>query len=194
MWPGVAQRLDLPLHPNLRTAVDLAHHAPGRLDEAIHETGDLAVVAGLANPASSQEVSGHELRGLIDDLGARGYEFLVADLGPLPDTSRLEDFNLLVIVGTANPVGLTRLVRSVERLKAGPHPPLLVVVNRVAVGGHRRGEIRSELNRSLPATPMAFLPSDPRIEASAWNGVITDRGGFHRAIKDMAALLDRASL
>jgi MinD-like ATPase involved in chromosome partitioning or flagellar assembly len=192
-WPGVAQRLDLALHPNLRTAVDLAHHSPGRLDEAIHDTGGLAVVAGLANPGPGQEVSGHELRGLIDDLGARGFEFLVADLGPLSDTIRLEDFNLLVVVGAANPVGLTRLVRSVEQLTAGQHPPLLVVVNRVAAGGHRRSEIRSEFSRSLPFSPLVLLPSDPRIEASAWNGVIADRGGFHRAIKDMATLLDEAN-
>lgn len=192
-WPGVAQRLDLALHPNLRTAVDLAHHSPGRLDEAIYETAGLAVVAGLANPGPGQEVARHELRGLIDDLGARGYEFLVADLGPLAESSHLDDFSMLVVVGTANPVGLTRLVRSLERLTAGTHPPLLVVVNRVPAGGHRRSEIRSELGRSLSPAPLVLLPNDPRIEVAAWNGVIADRGGFHRAIKDLAALLDEAN-
>lgn len=194
-WPGIAQRLDLALHPNLRTAVDLAHHSPGRLHEAIHESGDVAVVAGLANPEVGQEVSGHELRSLIEDLGARGYEFLVADLGGLveDDTPGLLDFSMLVVVGTANPVGLTRLVRTVQKLLSGRHPDILVVVNRVASGGHRQDEIRSELNRSLPGTPLVFLPGDPRVEGAAWNGVVADRGRFHRAMKEIAGLLDEAT-
>lgn len=194
-WPGIAQRLDLALHPNLRTAVDLAHHSPERLHEAIHETGDLAVVAGLANPGVGQGVSGHELRGLIEDLGARGYEFLVADLGPVlgDDTSGLLNFGMLVVVGTANPVGLTRLVRTVQELQSGRHPDILVVVNKGAPGSHRRGEIRSELNRSLPGVPLVLLPSDPRVESAAWNGVIADRGRFHRAMKEVAELLDGAT-
>ena len=194
-WPGIAQRLDLALHPNLRTAVDLAHHSPGRLHEAIHVSGDLAIVAGLANPDAGQEVSGHELRGLIEDLGARGYEFLVADLGtPVGEsTPGLRDFGVLVVVGTASPVGLTRLVRTVQRLLSERHPDILVVVNQVARGGHRQSEIRSELGRSLPGMPLVFLPSDPRIESAAWNGVVADRGRFHRAMKEVAGLLDEAT-
>ncbi|HEY6628461.1 MAG TPA: hypothetical protein VI193_05735 [Acidimicrobiia bacterium] len=188
-WPALAQRLDLALHPNLRTAVDLAHHSPSRLDEAVHECGSLAVVTGLANPGTGQEVPDHEMSGLMDDLAMRGYEFLVADLGPLADLSGLDEFSLLIVVGTASPVGLTRLVQSIEKVPTGFRPPLLVVVNRAPAGGHARSEIRSELSRSIPGVPVVLLPGDPRIEAAAWNGVIADRGGFHRAIKDMAGLL-----
>jgi MinD-like ATPase involved in chromosome partitioning or flagellar assembly len=193
-WPGIAQRLDLPLHPNLRTAVDLAHHSPDRLHEAIHETNDLAVVAGLANPGVGSEVSGHELRSLVEDLGTCGYEFLVADVGAMSgDIPELLNLGMLVVVGTASPVGLTRLVRVVQRLVAGRHPEILAVVNRVARGGHASGEIRSEMNRSLPGTPLILLPSDPRIESAAWNGLIADRGRFHKAMKDVAGLLDEAT-
>ena len=194
-WPGIAQRLDLALHPNLRTAVDLAHHSPGRLQEAIHESGGLAVVAGLANPGPGQEVSGHELLGLIEDLGAHGYEFLVADLGTSArdGTPGLLNFGMLIVVGTANPVGLTRLVRTVQILLSGRHPDLLVVVNRVAPGGHRHSEIRSELSGSLAGVPLVLLPSDPRIESAAWNGVVADRGRFYRAVNEVATLLDEAT-
>jgi MinD-like ATPase involved in chromosome partitioning or flagellar assembly len=193
-WPGIAQRLDLSLHPNLRTAVDLAHHSPDRLREAIHQKGDLAVVAGLANPGSGQEVSGHELRSVIDDLSALEYEFLVADLGVVDrdDSPGLNNFGMLVVVGTANPVGLTRLVRTVQRLLAARRTEILTVVNRVRPGGHVRSEIRSEMNRSLPGTPLVLLPTDPRIEDAAWNGVVSDRGPFHKAIKELAGLLDGA--
>jgi len=193
-WPGIAQRLDLPLHPNLRTAVDLAHHSPDRLHEAIHETGDLAVVAGLANPGVGSEVSGHELRSLVEDLGTRRHEFLVADLGAVTgnDIAGLLTFDILLVVGAANPVGLTRLVRIVHTLLSGRHPEILVVVNRVGTAGHVRGEIRSEMIRSLPGTPLILLPSDPRVESAAWNGVIANRGRFHKAMKEVAVLLDEA--
>jgi MinD-like ATPase involved in chromosome partitioning or flagellar assembly len=195
VWPGIAQRLDLSLHPNLRTAVDLAHHSPGRLPEAIHQSQDLAVVAGLANPDAGQEVSLHELRGLLEDLGTHGYEFLVADLGSVvgDSTPWSLDFGMLVVVGTANPVGLTRLVRTVQRLLSGPHQDILVAVNRVPAGGHRQSEIRSELHRSLAGTPVVLLPGDPRIESAAWNGVVTDSGRFNRAMREVAGLLVEAT-
>jgi hypothetical protein len=140
------------------------------------------------------EVSGHELRSLVEDLGTCGYEFLVADLGAMSgDIPELLNLGMLVVVGTASPVGLTRLVRVIQRLLAGRHPEILAVVNRVATGGHFSGEIRSELNRSLPGTPLILLPSDPRIESAAWNGVIADRGRFHNAMKNVAGLLDEAT-
>ncbi len=192
-WPAVAQRLDLTLHPNLRTAVDLAHHSPDRLDEALHQAGGLDVVTGLANPGPGQEVPGHELSGLINDLAMRGYEFLVADLGPMADLPDLGEFGLLIVVGTASPVGLTRLVQCLEKVPTGYRAPLLVVVNRAPAGTHRRSEIRSELSRAVSGVPVVLLPADPKIETAAWNGVIADRGGFHRAVKDMAALLVDAS-
>jgi hypothetical protein len=67
------------------------------------------------------------------------------------------------------------------------------VVNRVAAGGHFRAEIQAELSRSLPGTPVILLPSDSRIESAAWNGVIADRGRFHKAVKEVAHLLDGAT-
>ncbi|HET7845881.1 MAG TPA: hypothetical protein VFL72_00190 [Acidimicrobiia bacterium] len=194
-WPGIAQRLDLPLHPNLRTAVDLAHHSPARLREAIHETGELAIVTGLANPGSGSEISGHELRSLVEDLAKCGFEFLVADLGAIAGeaTPGLLNFEVLLVVGGANPVGLTRLIRTVEKLFSSAHPEIVAVVNRVAAGAHFRAEIRAELSRSLPGTPVILLPSDARIESAAWNGVIVDRGRFHRAIREISHLLDGAT-
>ncbi len=193
-WPAIAQRLDLPLHPNLRTAVDLAHYSPERLHEAIHQSGDLAVVAGLANPGAGSEVSEHDLRSLVEDLGAYRFEFLVADLGSVSGevNAGLLDFGMLVVVGAAHPVGVTRLVKTVQGLLSGRHPEILVVVNRVAGGSHLRSEIRSELSRALPGTSVVLLPSDSRVEGAAWNGVVVERGPFQKAMKDVAGLLDEA--
>lgn len=191
--PSVAQRLDLPLHPNLLTAVDAAHHSPGGVTEAIlvHESVD--VVGGLANTA------GHELpvvdvEGVLDEVGAAGYEMLVADLGVVaPDRVRLFRFHVLIVVGLANPVGVARLVRAVTDIASGADTPdTVAVVNRVAAGSTRRLEIRAEMARLIPETPVVLLPEDPRLEKASWDGTHLVRGPFAKAVARVAALIDEA--
>ncbi len=191
-WPAVAQRLDLPVHPNLRTAVDLAHHAPDRLRESLLEVGSLAIVGGLANPGAAHMVSAHEIQGLLDDL-CSGQGFLVADLGSIADSgvaTALYKFDVLLLVGVGTPVGLTRLIRSAGGLSPGRGGELVVVVNRVSGSGHRRDDIRAELGRSLAGAPLILLPEDGRLERAAWDGVISDRGGFHRSVRNVARIID----
>ncbi len=191
-WPAVAQRLDLPVHPNLRTAVDLAHHAPARLRESLHDVGPLTVVGGLANPGAGQMVSPHEIQDLLDDLGS-GQGFLVADLGSVADngvTTTLHRFDVLLLVGVGTPVGLTRLIRCAGALSPTQGREVVVVVNRVSGSGHRRDDIRVELGHSLAGAPLIFLPEDGRLERAAWDGVISDRGIFHRSVRNVARIID----
>ena len=192
-WPALAQRLDLPVHPNLRTAVDLALHAPGRLRESVHDLGRLTVLGGLANPGAGQAVSPHEVHGLIDDL-TPGQSFLVADLGPFSDSLALGLYRLdvLLLVGVGTPVGLTRLVRCAQSIPPATSRDLVLVVNKVAGGGHRRDDVRSELSRSVPAAPLVLLPEDGRLERAAWDGVVADRGRFHRSVGDLAQLIEQS--
>jgi hypothetical protein len=189
-WPAVAQRLDLPVHPNLRTALDLAQHAPARLGEAVHELGSLTVVGGLANPGG-QMVPPHEIQGLIDDMGS-SHGFLVADLGPLGDAGppALLRFEVLLLVGSGSPVGMTRLVRCAGMLPTAPGRERVMVVNRVSGSGHRRDDIRAELGQMLPGAPLVLLPEDPRLERAAWDGVVSERGSFHRSVRNVAQLID----
>jgi hypothetical protein len=190
-WPAIAQRLDLPLHPNLRTAVDLAQHAPARLGESVHELGPMSVVGGLANPGAGQVVSAHEIRGLIDDMGS-GHDFLVADLGPLGEAGppALLRFDVLLLVGLGSPVGLTRLVRCAAMLPSSPDRDRVMVVNRVSSSGHRRDDIRAELGQALTGAPLILLPEDPRLERAAWDGLVAERGSFHRSVRNVAQLID----
>ncbi len=49
-WPSIAQRLDLPLHPNNRTALDIVSHGSGDLTTATHLVGEMTVVGRGARP------------------------------------------------------------------------------------------------------------------------------------------------
>lgn len=191
--PSLAQRLDLPLHPNLMTAVDQAHHA-GELRDVISSYDRLSIIGGLASSASPH-LPAIEIEGLLDEIGRAGFETVVADLGALaPD--RMDDprFDALIVVGLASPVGMSRLVRAVQEVVAsGQAVDTVAVVNRVAAGGRRRLEIKSEMARLMPLVPVVLLPEDRGMERAAWDGTCPTRGPFARSVGRIAALIDQAT-
>ena len=80
--PAIAQRLDLPLHPNLLTAVDLAHHDEARLGEALQQKEELNVLVGLPpSSAGSGSLPNRDVLALVQDLSAGPFSSVVADLG-----------------------------------------------------------------------------------------------------------------
>lgn len=69
----------------------------------------------------------------------------------------------LLVVGSADPVGLQRLVRAVQDLAAVPSPPPRVVVNRVrasAVGTRPERRIAEALGRFAGMDGLTYLPWD----------------------------------
>lgn len=192
--PSVAQRLDLPLHPNLLTAVDAAHQSAEQVGEAVLRHDSVDVVGGLVTSAATPDLAPVEIEGLLDEIGRAGYEVLVADLGaPSLEHIELIRFHGLIVVGSANPVGLARLVRTVHSLVARPNvPDLVAVVNRVGSESGRGHEIRAEMSRLLPSVPLILLPEDRRLERASWDGRTPDRGPFAKALGSVAALIDEA--
>jgi MinD-like ATPase involved in chromosome partitioning or flagellar assembly len=191
LGPSVAQRLDLPVHPNLMTAIDSAHHS-GDIAEGVLGLGQLGVVVGLAGPAG-HEIPSAEIGALIDEIEVTGYEVIVADLGATR-LERLGSLNLsaLIVVGVANPVGLARLVRSVQGISGQfDDSDVVAVVNRVE-SGRRSLEIRSEMARLMPDTPIVLLPDDRGMERAAWDGARLTRGPFARAVGRIATLIEGA--
>ncbi len=186
--PGIAQRLDLPPHPNLRTAVDLAHHDQERLPSAVARKGALNVVGGVPGATPNGAVPRIEIDGLLEDLG-QVHPTLVLDLGELTD-SQPPVAQAQLMVGEASPVGLTRLAHAVERASSVGPRDLVAVVNRTAGGPHRRDDIRDELARAIPGVPTILLPEDRRIERAAWNGEFSRTGPFAKAVGRIAALID----
>jgi MinD-like ATPase involved in chromosome partitioning or flagellar assembly len=190
--PSVAQRLDLPLHPNLMTAIDSAHHSED-IGDAIIAYEQMGVVGGLAGPMG-QEVPTVEIEALIDEIEVSGHEVIVADLGTTrPDRLEAMRFNALIAVGLANPVGLARLVRTLQAISAeAVEADVVAVVNRT-VSGRRNLEIRSELARLMPQTPVVLLPEDRGMERAAWDGMRLTRGPFARAVGRIATLIEGAT-
>ncbi len=187
--PSIAQRLDLPLHPNLLTAVDGAHHG-GDVRDSLLRHHDLHVIGGLATPDLG-EVSPVEVDALLDDAGASGFDVLVADLGATnPERLAFLRFNALIVVGHANPVGLTRLVRLTQALAASTGDRDLVAVANHAASGRREQEVRAELARLVPDVPVALVPEDHGLERAAWDGVVLTRGPFARSMGRIASLVE----
>lgn len=193
-WPSVAQRLDLPLHPNIRTAIDHALHRPDRLAEALQDLEGLAVLGGRGDAGHGAEISRADALMLLDALGS-STEVLVVDLGPMTEVAAalIREFDTVMVVGTGTPVGVGRLIRTVGIVR-GRHPPtsLVAVANKTARGGFQRSEVVAEIGRALPDVPVVTLPVDPGIEEAAWNGTVTGKGRFSRAVDDVARLLIRS--
>lgn len=188
--PSLAQRLDLSLHPNLRTAVDLAHHEPDRLEESIQVVDGLRVLGGLAGSRSESALPRVEVEGLIDDL-ARAFRVLVLDQGELDSDGRV-DSDVVIVVGEASPVGITRLIKVAGPIRRQKGDAVLIVVNRAESGGRRSDEIRIELQRALPGSHVLLLPEDRRVGRAAWDGVGVQRGPFSRGVRRVADLIAEA--
>ncbi|MGC2239900.1 MAG: hypothetical protein WA726_03615 [Acidimicrobiia bacterium] len=193
-YPGVAQRLDLPLHPNLLTAVDLAHHSTSRLEEAVIGCGTLSVIGGLARFDRDPQIPFGEIRGLLIELSRLEFDVHVVDLGESSaDQLAIVEPDILIVVGAAHPVGITRLVRKARDLDApAGAPDLLAVINGATGKTHRSIEIRSEWTTALPGIPMVLVPNDPRVERAAWDGTVASRGGFAKAVRSIAELVMEA--
>ncbi|MFL6162784.1 MAG: CpaE family protein [Jatrophihabitantaceae bacterium] len=76
----------------------------------------------------------------------------------------LEEADLVLAVGTADPVGMQRLIRGLDELRSLHLPaPVWVVLNRVRDGGvpgDPAAELAAALSRFAGRTPAALLPDD----------------------------------
>lgn len=202
--PAVAQRLGLPLHPNLRTAIDVVEHGNGRLDGTLRpvEAG-VDVLVGLPSSRDWRHVRPRELLAVIDALRERA-DVVVADVGPATEDLRarhgserfgltravLAHASVIVAVCAPTPVGVARLLSWVSDIDAlAPNVALHGAVNAVPRGRFVRGEVSEELWRSWPLRSLGFLPADRRVEEAAWRGGAVGPGAFVRAIDRLAEAL-----
>ncbi len=193
-WPSIAQRLDLSVHPNIRTAIDHALHRIDRLGEAVHEMGELSVVGGRADGGQGARITRPDAMMLMDGI-SESCEVIVADLGPLGDAEAglVREFDTVIIAGTATPVGVARLIKTVESvLSAAPALSVLAVVNQTAKGSYRRAEILGEIGRTLPDVTVVTVPFDHRLESAVWDGTIHRRGRYGKALRSMSGVVVRS--
>jgi Flp pilus assembly CpaE family ATPase len=107
----------------------------------------------------------------------------------------LDDADLVVVVGAADPIGMQRLVRGLAELRDSEvAAPQWVVLNRVRDGvvpGNAAAELTAALERFAGRTPAGLLPADPRaLDAALANGRLLSESQpaspFRRAVADLA--------
>jgi MinD-like ATPase involved in chromosome partitioning or flagellar assembly len=183
--PGVALRLDLPVYPNLRTAVDLAHHDPDRLPEALLDVSGLLVAAGLSAGVSQDPYRTGELTGLVEELGSVR-RIQVMDMGESVEARGIA-CDVEITVGDGSPVGVARLIRTFQ-----DNTPIgaerVVVVNR-APSGRRSDEIKIEMGRALDGVAVVVIPEDDHVRRAAWDGTLVTAGKFAKGMARIADLL-----
>lgn len=201
--PGLAQRLGLPVLPNLRIAVDAARDRQRPLSDALLSVpaGGFWVLAGLADPAQWAEVHPDEVAEVVDELAAE-CEVVVAHAGPVAEgpldhggadrfgmTRRaLADADRIIAVGVATPTGLARLTAWVADVRlVAPATPLDVVLARAPKDGFGRAELAESLWADVQPASVSLLPHDPRVEAAAWAGGFARRGPFTKGVAALAA-------
>lgn len=200
--PAVAQRLGLPLHPNLRTAMDVVQHRSGNLDDALQRFSGagLQVVVGVPNPRDWLELRPAEVLDVLAEL-ARTHHAVFANVGHrveelasvTPSHGRyaltrevLAAADEIVAVAAPTPVGIARLLDWSAETRAFTSAPLHVAVNRAPASSFQRHELAEELFRSLTPASLVFLPHDRRVEQAAWRGHLVDTGAFHRDVTVLA--------
>lgn len=198
--PSVAQRLGLPLHPNLRTAIDIVQHVSGDLEEVLSAVGGVKVLPGLSTAADAVELRPAEVVDVLTEL-VRRYGHTVANVGHRLEESAgrygiaravLAAADQVVAVAHPSPVGLARLLDWIADVRALSRVPIHVVFNRVPRGRFKRGELEEELRRTYAPPTVVFAPQDRRVEEAAWAGELAARGPFLRAVQELARVLAEA--
>ena len=202
--PSTAQRLGLPVEPNLRTAIDAVEHGLGALADARDRAGAVAVADPRRNPepcglgpgASGRgdprhrpaRQRGRERRGRRARSAPRRRHLRAGRNATAQALTREAD--VLVAVCDASPVGVARLLAWIvdARLLAAS-TPLVVVANRAPGSAFRRGELYEEITSSVDVVEVAFVPLDARVADAAWAGQPVASGRFTKAVGRMTDVL-----
>ncbi len=189
--PSIAQRLDLPLHPNVRTVLDAALHGDVAAPSA---ASSLSVVAGVAASAEVPSLSRQDLSVILDSFQANS-GYVVADLGAylsmIPGS--LREFASLILVGVSDPVGIARLVRAAGSVQDTVEPDrILLAVNRSSGRPYFDAEVREELRKAFPQLPVVALREDRQIRDLAWDGEVSRRGAFAKDVRRVAGVIEES--
>lgn len=202
--PSVAARLGLALEPNVRTLVDAVEHDTGDPEAALQLIGRLgaAAVPGVANVATWSHVRAPEVVRAVRALSA-ARDVVVDTSAPLDDVgpasrgryavtrAMVVDADELVVVGTATPLGVVRLLGWLADLCAVRNEPAVhVVLNRSAVAARELDVLVDELLDAFEPVSLWCCPEDPRVRHAGWLGTVVADGPFVRAVQDLARHLE----
>lgn len=197
--PSIAQRLGLPIEPNLRSAIESVEYGMGDVDATIvRARRELDVLCGLPNVGAWSQVRPSEVLDVIEAV-AQSCGYVVANVASrLEDVGRggrgrygisravVSEASALVGVAPAWPVGVTRLLGWVTDVRAlNSSAPVHLVVNRAPRDAFRRAELDHEIRRTFEPESLSFLPHDPRVETAAWAGELVAYGPYVKAVAEL---------
>lgn len=200
--PAVAQRLGLPVTPNVLTAIGRLRRGGPVGDIPVGPVG-FAVLAGLPSPREWESCRPDDVTDLIGEL-AGGFDHIVVGVNRmLEDLSHfgtaLGRFDVarrlvaaadeLVVVGDPSPTGVTDVLAWVGDARALSGAPVHVLMNRAPRSLFQRGEIVQEIGRTFRSASVLFLPEDERVRKAGWQGETVPRGPFVAALRPLVATI-----
>jgi len=195
--PSIAQRLGLPLVPNLRTLVEHSRHGED-IGSDVDDSAGFRVVCGIPNPRDWFELRPADVVVAVEDL-AKTADCVIVDVSSgverLPGDGRyrlsrrlIAMADVLIGVGVPTPLGVSRLLDWVAETKVlNEHIRLCLVINRTPKGAFLRSEVAREIERIFEPSVLRFLPTDRRVEQASWAGGLVRKGAFTRAVAALAA-------
>ncbi len=201
LFPSVAQRLSMPLQPNLRSALDAHRHAPMTLDEQIVQVSSrLSIIPGVVASTDWDGMRPDEVIMLIHtllrsrDVVANIPAFIAAIDRPTQQLRRqvMKLSSDVVVVTVPTPLGVTRLIEWAA-LQADALPGKLhVVFNRAPKSLYKRGESFDEAVQALKPASISFLAEDQAVLHAAWQGSLVKRGRFLKALAQLTVFREVA--
>ena len=200
--PSVAQRLGLPVNPNLRTAIEMVQLGTHSLEDVlIGSPYVFDVIGGLASRRDWFELRPGDLSETILQL-ARVRDHVIVNI-----SSRLEDLpamggparygvsrsmlalaDVVVLVANPTPIGVGRVLDWIAEAKPLIEAtPLHVAFNAYRGGIFKAAEIEAELGRVYQPGAIAFIPYDKSLVQATWQGVLPHHGPFVKAVGLLAA-------
>ena len=199
--PSIAQRLALPIEPNLRSAIESVEYGMGDVDESIVRAArEIEVLTGLPNVGAWSQVRPSEVLDVLEALGRIRRCVVVNFASRLDDVGRggrsrygisravVSEASDVIGVAPATPVGVTRVLGWVAEVRAlNSTAPVHLAINRAPRDAFRRAEIEREIRRTFEPESLLLVPHDPRVEAAAWSGTLVASGPYARAVTELAA-------
>jgi MinD-like ATPase involved in chromosome partitioning or flagellar assembly len=205
--PSLAQRMARPLVPNLRNAVDAVERGVGSLAETTvslpSRDGGFELLCGLASARDWRDLRPDSVAEVVGEL-ARTHGQVLVNTGSRSDDvvaqgglarhgitrAMLLVADQLVVVASATPIGLSRLLDWLAgHSELARSKPLHLVLNQAPAGGFKRGELEREVLRSFVPSSLGLLPADRRVTEAVWNGHTVSTGPFVKAVHALASEL-----
>ena len=195
--PMLAQRLSMPIVPNLLTALDSHVQLRGSVrDSLLSGPYGVVMLSGLPEASEWETVRADEVVDLIETT-AGWFEHMIVKISPqMEDLSRFRArdgrFEVsrsvvgmagdVIYVADPTPVGLSRALRWISEARRLTTAQLHIVFGGASLSAFQRGELSDELTRSYLPASITWLPSDQGQERSVWNGTAIPRGPFRKTI------------